>query len=99
MCTLVLPKACSSSSRLRIYWSRRNTTQPFRPIIGSQSSRRVTGLCSWRYGVSVGSRRVSRASRRGIWMVDIVYVFAFKISAGLLETSVGVVGSCRVEVR
>ncbi|MBM7494120.1 hypothetical protein JOD64_005342 [Micromonospora luteifusca] len=32
-------------------------------------------------------------------MVDIVDTFAFKTSAGLLETPVGVVGSCRVEVR
>ncbi|MBG6105926.1 hypothetical protein IW249_006340 [Micromonospora vinacea] len=32
-------------------------------------------------------------------MIDIVDMFAFETSAGLLETPVGVVGSRRVEVR
>ncbi|RAO50176.1 hypothetical protein GAR06_00689 [Micromonospora saelicesensis] len=99
MCTLALTKARSSSTRLRMYWSRPNATQPFsadhrQPVLAPGDRHMQSAIRGYREAEAGQSRVAPR-----IWMVDIVYVFAFKTSAGLLETPVRVVGSCWVEVR
>ncbi|WP_146765402.1 hypothetical protein [Micromonospora saelicesensis] len=82
-----------------MYWSRPNATQPFsadhrQPVLAPGDRHMQSAIRGYREAEAGQSRVAPR-----IWMVDIVYVFAFKTSAGLLETPVRVVGSCWVEVR